>query len=141
MNTKGCSKCSEVKDFSEFDKDCRKPLGISSACSLCRRKQSKERYDLQMKDPKHRAKIAERMKKRNNSAKEQAVAYKGGSCMDCGITYPIAVYDFHHIDPAEKEAALRDILRKGFEAAKPELDKCVLLCSNCHRLRHFHNKE
>ena len=47
-------------------------------------------------------------------------------------TFPL---DFHHLDPSIKEFNLtRNSI--GWEKLKPELDKCVLLCSNCHRMIH-----
>lgn len=70
--------------------------------------------------------------KRNNKAK--AVEYLGGKCEFCGlIDEEIAVYDFHHIDPEEKEIAISDKLGLNFERIKEELDKCILICANCHR--------
>lgn len=67
--------------------------------------------------------------------KKQAVEYKGGSCEDCGLVDPcMDIYDFHHIDPSTKDFAISGC--RSFEAMKPELDKCVLLCANCHRKRH-----
>ena len=69
--------------------------------------------------------------------KQQAVDYMGGKCADCSAAYPAAVYDFHHLNPAEKDMDPQKALRSSWDKAKVELDKCVLLCANCHRIRHF----
>ncbi len=72
--------------------------------------------------------------------KRRAVEYFGNRCFDCEVTYPLAVYDFHHLESAEKDITLSRLLRKkriGWNDMKHELDKCVLLCSNCHRIRHY----
>jgi hypothetical protein len=72
----------------------------------------------------------------NRVIKEQAIAYKGGSCLDCAGQFHYSVFDFHHLDPSEKDMNVMANHPKSLEAIKSELDKCVLLCSNCHRLRH-----
>lgn len=67
-----------------------------------------------------------------------AVEYKGGKCHDCGLVseWP-QVYDFHHRDPSEKEFAFaRNGHTRSWERNKAELDKCDMLCANCHRIRH-----
>ena len=70
--------------------------------------------------------------------KERAVSYLGGSCLDCKGTFPAAVYDFHHLNPKDKEGKLSAMLSNNkWEDVVGELDKCVLLCSNCHRIRHI----
>ncbi len=82
-------------------------------------------------------------KKKNNNQKrqelkKQAVLYKGGKCVDCSIESPhICIYDFHHLDPSKKDFSFANIGHRPFSKWIPELDKCVLLCSNCHRIRHY----
>lgn len=44
-------------------------------------------------------------------------------------------YDFHHLDPNQKDFSIGK-QSKSFAVIRSELDKCVLLCSNCHRKRH-----
>lgn len=73
--------------------------------------------------------------------KMKAVEYKGGKCVDCKFNLHLAALCFHHINKNEKEYSIKDLLRRGFEQAKPELDKCVLLCFNCHQIRHFKGGE
>jgi hypothetical protein len=68
--------------------------------------------------------------------KKKCIDYKGGKCMICGYSKCIAALEFHHRDPNEKEFK---ISRNKFdwEKVKDELDKCDLLCSNCHREYHY----
>lgn len=64
---------------------------------------------------------------------------KGGKCQDCGSDdLDISCYDFHHLDPTKKEFQLSGTQANKLTSAKikVELEKCVLLCSNCHRTRH-----
>ncbi len=63
------------------------------------------------------------------------VKYKGGKCMMCGYKGNISVMEFHHMDPNRKEFGLGDGI-KSWESMKKEVDKCELLCSNCHRIKH-----
>jgi 5-methylcytosine-specific restriction endonuclease McrA len=66
--------------------------------------------------------------------REEAIDYKGGKCQHCGYDKYRGALEFHHIDPSEKEAlGLRKWNRKKLYK---ELDKCVLLCANCHREEH-----
>lgn len=73
---------------------------------------------------------------RRKNIKKIAVEYKGGVCIDCGIkSNNYCIYDFHHVED-NKEFAISKT-SKSFDSIKKELDKCILLCSNCHRIRHF----
>ena len=64
--------------------------------------------------------------------------HKGGrKCVDCGITSAGPIYDLHHVDPKEKLFNIGAEIRKWSKELEAEVDKCVLLCSNCHRLRHW----
>ena len=68
--------------------------------------------------------------------KQLAFDYKGGACQMCGIADEcLGIYDFHHIDPETKDATIASF--KCFKTAKKELDKCILVCSNCHRKIHY----
>lgn len=70
--------------------------------------------------------------------KKKAVLYKGGKCIDCGLeSTHYFIYDFHHRDPSKKDLSLANSMTTSFEKLLPELDKCDLLCSNCHRIRHY----
>ena len=76
--------------------------------------------------------------------KIEAIKYKGSSCLDCGIKFPeepYVIFDFHHRIPNEKEFVWAKMKLKSEDKIKNELDKCDLLCSNCHRKRHHKKKE
>lgn len=69
--------------------------------------------------------------------KKKAVEEKGNKCALCGKTYPLQVYDFHHICPSEKDFNIGNKhATVKWEIVKKEIDKCLLLCANCHRLIH-----
>jgi hypothetical protein len=66
--------------------------------------------------------------------KIRLIEYKGGKCEKCGYNKKIpATYDFHHKDASQKDFG---IATKGhcrnIESLKQEVDKCLLVCRNCH---------
>lgn len=70
--------------------------------------------------------------------KQKAVDYKGGKCVDCGWTGDIGAFDFHHLDPEQKDFMItgKNIAGMKWEKIKTELDKCDLVCARCHRIKH-----
>ena len=81
----------------------------------------------------------DKVKKWRKRKKWQLVLYKGGKCQICGYNKKIpAVYDFHHRNPDEKEFGIaKDGRCRGIEKLKKEVDKCNLLCKNCHAEIHY----
>ena len=77
----------------------------------------------------------QRLKKR--ARKLEAIEYLGGCCQSCGQKYHPSVYEFHHIDPTEKEKDPSKMLMLSWLRLAAELDKCKLLGANCHRLEHY----
>lgn len=67
--------------------------------------------------------------------KKQCIDYKGGKCEKCGYHKSIAALEFHHLDPSKKDFGISK-KRVKWETLKLELDKCILLCANCHREVH-----
>jgi len=66
--------------------------------------------------------------------KARAIAYKGGRCTLCGYSRCNAALEFHHLDKATKGFGLAKGGRiRSWESIMKELDKCILVCSNCHR--------
>ncbi len=72
---------------------------------------------------------------KRQAVKQQCVDYLGGKCSKCGYDKCLAALDFHHLDITQKDKTYVNN-RMSFDKLKPELDKCVLLCANCHREEH-----
>lgn len=68
--------------------------------------------------------------------KVKAVEYKGGKCEECGYNKSHAALDFHHTDPTSKDLQISNGNYRQWDVVRVELDKCRLLCSNCHREEH-----
>jgi len=73
--------------------------------------------------------VAERRRK----LRLQAIEYGGGRCQLCGYRRCKRALSFHHKDPNKKDFGLSAHgLTRSWEKMKPELDKCILVCANCH---------
>ena len=73
--------------------------------------------------------------------KQTAIRYKGGACTNCGYKRSIAALIFHHIDPSTKDFSIARKYNLSWKRIKTELDKCELLCANCHAEVHFRKWE
>lgn len=76
-------------------------------------------------------------KRRKN--KIALVEYKGGKCEICGYNKCIEALAFHHLDPSQKDFGVSNGDIKSLETLKREVDKCILVCNNCHA--EIHAKE
>ncbi|TXH06191.1 MAG: HNH endonuclease [Candidatus Moraniibacteriota bacterium] len=75
--------------------------------------------------------------KRRRELKEKAVKLKGGKCEICGYKKCLNALDFHHIDESKKSFSLGTRgLTRSWEKIVEEIQKCMLLCANCHREIH-----
>lgn len=72
--------------------------------------------------------------------KDKAIEYKGGCCSVCGYSEHPAALQFHHVDPKTKEHSWTKLRLKSWDKIVVELDKCVLLCANCHSVEHSKSK-
>ena len=68
--------------------------------------------------------------------KKKAIEYKGGKCEKCGYDKCISAMEFHHLNPLEKDFSISSNINMSYEKIKKELDKCILVCANCHREIH-----
>ncbi len=63
--------------------------------------------------------------------KVKLVEYKGGKCSECGYDKSVNALQFHHLDPEQKDFSISG-KSWSFEKLKAEVNKCALLCANCH---------
>ena len=71
--------------------------------------------------------------KRRRKVKQMAIEYKGGKCQICGYNKYQGALEFHHIN-GKKEFGIGDKgYTRSWESIKSELNKCILVCANCHR--------
>lgn len=72
--------------------------------------------------------------------KEKAVQYKGNCCVQCGYQKHYAALQFHHINPNEKDISWTKLRLRSWDKIQYELDKCILVCANCHSIIHSNSK-
>lgn len=71
--------------------------------------------------------------RRRKELRAKALEYKGGKCSVCAYNKSARALGFHHLNPAKKDFGLSSKgMTRSWDRLKAELDKCVLLCANCH---------
>jgi len=73
-----------------------------------------------------------KVQRRRRALKRLAVVYKGGECISCAYDRYDGALLFHHLDPNIKTIKLGSGNTYGWFEVSSELEKCVLLCKNCH---------
>ncbi len=81
--------------------------------------------------------IKKAVSKRRKKLKEMSIEYGGSKCQICGYKKCFRALNFHHKDTSKKDFGLSARgLTRSWERIKKELDKCILVCSNCHMELH-----
>ncbi len=71
--------------------------------------------------------------KRRKAVKEKAVEHMGGKCQICGYNKYVGALQFHHLDPNTKDFHISQRGHsRSWEKVKSEIEKCILVCGNCH---------
>lgn len=135
---KGCGKCMSWLPLDSFSKDSSSRTGYCGWCKDCSSRTTRSHYKRWKEDKEWVDNKRERGRYLARKAKARAVDYMGNRCHDCGLSYPDCVYDFHHLSGDTKVDNPSAILKRNWESAKEELDKCIMVCANCHRKRHFY---
>ena len=73
---------------------------------------------------------------RRYRAKAAAIKHLGGKCQNCSWHGDQAALQFHHVDPSKKEFIIGNVANRRWDFIKREIEKCVLLCANCHIVKH-----
>jgi hypothetical protein len=118
-----------TKDFSlgEFNGSLVRLLKEAEKCDLVCANCHQLRHAIEAKE------TSARVVQLRRETKLRAIGLFGGACYGCERTYPAAVLQFHHRDPAAKEFAMStDGIYRRWEKIARELAKCVMLCANCH---------
>lgn len=124
---KECSRCKNPLSIDNFSKDSSRPDGLSMVCKTCTSIRYQERYKI---------KNAIRCKLRHTEYREFLAKYfEGKCCYHCKETNPVT-FDFHHLDETKKEFTLGGSHMRKWANIVTEIDKCVILCNNCHRKVH-----
>jgi len=106
-----CPRCKIEKLKDEFYNR-RNGKGNSVYCKSCTHNQSLERQ---------------------RDFKQKCIDYKGGECVSCGYNKVNNALEFHHLDPSQKDFCISSVRFTKFDdRVIKELNKCALVCRNCH---------
>lgn len=119
-----------MKPVTDYCKYARMKDGLQPACKMCmndsyNRSRTKKKDHYQQVQNKRRRDIAKKLRD-----------WKQERGCPCGET-DVACLDLHHLDPSQKEGAVSELAYTwGWERLLTEMEKCIVLCSNCHRKHH-----
>lgn len=131
-NERYCGGCDRIQEQSAYSTR-------GTQCKECCNKKARDSYKKRLeKDPTNIIKSRADTRQKMRDRKKNYIERLGGKCADCSGVFHPCQFDFHHLDPKEKEFNLS--VRLSEEAADNELKKCILLCANCHRMRHYGDK-
>lgn len=127
---KYCTKGSHDVPLDSFNKRSKSKDGLNAWCKDCLATYEKNRYNNGDK---------ERKVKNHIASIERGRAYIWGvllrsKCLDCGESDP-RVLDFDHLIPSLKRTNVVELFQNSVTTIQTEIDKCVIRCSNCHRIK------
>ncbi len=132
---KVCSCCGGEKPLVDFNFK-NKAKGLYQArCRLCMKSCKREHYQ------KNKQRYLENKNRRIEENKAWYKEYKSKlSCSECGFNNPKAL-QFHHTDD-NKEGNIGEMIHNGNSIDKviTEINKCVVLCANCHMVHHANER-
>lgn len=139
IETKNCLKCNIIKPINEFNLNKSKKDGYQIYCRDCTRKTNNYYYN---SNEDYRKKIIVGNRNRKRKVVEWFREFKTTlKCDQCDENHP-STLDFHHLDPAKKDINISEAAGEGYsiEKMKREINKCIILCANCHRKLHWNEK-
>jgi len=137
---KTCSKCKQLLPFDSFHKNAIRPDGLQTFCIGCNKIPYEKAAAYQRK---YIAEIKDKPKVKTIDKVQEIRQYifdflSNHPCVDCGES-DLLVLEFDHIDPSKKSftigggATNRYNTKFDFDTIKKEIDKCRILCANCHK--------
>lgn len=132
---KKCYTCKMEKSEALFHRDARTFDGLCGECKDCRNARTRVHHKKHYAESKHLHKAS--VKKYKNGRKQRFQEWKRTlSCILCGEPSSCCL-DFHHVNPEEKEIAINKAVEHwSWDRIMKEINKCVVVCSNCHRKIH-----
>ena len=138
---KKCTICKIEKENTEFNKNKVKKDGLNTICRECSNRVSKNYYILNKEN--HIKKVGERNKQYRNKIHNYILdLFKEKGCKDCGIK-DTRVLEFDHLPNFEKVNNISSMVTYSLSLVtiKKEIEKCDIVCANCHRIRTVERNE
>lgn len=137
---KRCYDCGQLKPVEEFNKNKVKRDGRNSQCRECYLKYAKRYYKANKKECVLRAKEGNRAR-RLKTLKWISDYLDTHCCVDCGEANPV-VLEFDHVRGKKKiQVKYAAHAAYSLKAIEEEISKCEVRCANCHKLRHFKERQ
>ena len=127
----------EIKSF--YKEHTMKETLVKFNIGKCSLKKVAERKNRELSDEEKKDYNYQHVKTFRKKNKERAIEYKGGKCILCGYSKCNNALEFHHLNPLDKDFNISKNMNKSWQKVKNEIDKCILVCSNCHREIHEKN--
>jgi hypothetical protein len=126
-----CPSCGRLKSLDEFHKGNRH--GRQVWCKACRKAYDSAYY------ARNKRRIVARKRERERELTEWTRGLKEGvPCADCGGTFHPAAMEWDHLPGTEKRGAVSNLARFLSQASiLAEIEKCELVCANCHAVRTY----
>jgi hypothetical protein len=154
LGHKVCSVCGEDKPLNEYYSKHKNSISWCKGCSGLKAKERRKRLKDRGLCPRclqpwfgETYECDSCLEKVRISRREwtiKAIEYMGNKCKVCGGTFHYAAMVFHHRDPSKKEFKISYLVNKRtltWEHLKKELEKCDLVCANCHNIIHCGSEE
>ncbi len=117
---KTCNNCNLTKSLVDFSTNGKTPVGTQKYHPICR--------------------ICNEEKRKEQTFLKQKLIFQmhGNTCKVCGYNKCKEALELHHVIPSTKEYTVSHLTRNfsSIDKLKVELEKCIMLCSNCHRELH-----
>jgi len=129
---KVCTKCKIEKEDEDFSWKIKAKNKRDTRCKVCRSEYRKEYYQ------KNKEKEKLRTKERRANTINWLQKYKDNlQCCRCDENFNKCLH-FHHINPEDKIMGIANMPHNGYSITniKKEIDKCIVLCANCHIKEH-----
>jgi len=111
-----CTLCKNLKDHTDFYKHKHMKNGRRNQCSQCMKQAAQDKRE---------------------SRRNLIFDIVGEVCNRCGVKYPRYVFDLHHRVPENKLFDIMASLHILWDRLLIEVEKCDLLCANCHKIVHY----
>lgn len=136
MDTKICTKCKKDLPLGDYRVQNKLTGRLQSRCKTCNNEDVRAVYQ----------KSEKRRQQQKKGQYDKIAYYKAVTnrykeikgCHECKIKYPYYVLEFHHLDSEEKEGQISVLIKSAGRARiKAEIEKCIVVCSNCHKKIHY----
>ncbi len=135
MNLFNCITCKQDKTLDQFYKKTRNKNGLDYKCIDCWKAYKKQFCQ------KHSKKFTEKTISFRKELQDYVDSIKMNGCVKCGYKKCLKALVFHHVRPNTKSSSISNLVTRCAkkDIIKQEIDKCILLCQNCHHELHDAN--